>query len=1181
MRCRALGVVCVLAMLASGATPARAQTTTTEVLDPGPRPAKVIAGTGELKVAPNTPKIGEMVTASFAGGGVAWHINAPDGAKCSGKPTKLEGEAAKHLPLAYIGGASSCTWKAASTNGKWVAVEVSITGPCGDPENVRAGKAEYAICAGAHANDYYLAGSRSGISGRVRQSDGRPLVGVPVHLSGGSSETAVTTEGGNYTFFVSDGKYSVSGPSGFCTAATAAKKCEPVAKVSVPGSATVDFAPQTEGVIKGNIRDSQSKPVTGVTIRILGTSGQIVTTDGDGHYEARVPKGEYTLEASKPQAPTTDSAGKPLTPAPLKFCAARRSAGVGKCLDKPRVKVPPDQIVDFTPEGDAGLLVSISADEGFQGGFVRVKATITNPRSESIKYLKFEDDHGMSNEPVATGPAGSAASNVLALTDGPLPPPPSGLIAGASATMDYRFVAVDVGQAVLTVKATGTDGASGKTVTGEAAVTATVRDHDVNRDDMQTAVADGTDDILGTAADGLEQLNQSVAMDLKTTLNLPDASAADVTVGGQLGIPPDAAAIIKERPELAFELDKAEAEGFFGRAEKDTGEIKKWADGIYQTIADPDKRAAFGQGIIQEVKDLPSSTWNNAGYVGHALLSPLTEEGWQTAYDANAKAVANVGTFVDQTQANMAASRLAGVVKSREDPIGYAIDEKRALGDAEFGLIKFGVEAVTGDLEARAGVFVAGKALAPVLSGSRALLATATEVVKSRAELKRNMTLAAQAMRTIQPLEVGTILDAETLVGRGGWLASDAEAAQTKVLKPLEDKFGVPWQIAGRQSEISSAGIDVVAKKQFMTQKAVSPIAQMLGAEPTFAGTVGVTELAIVEAADARLQASGQLKLLAAKHPGFAEEYKAVLSAQKSQAEDWEKSAKWAEAKFGEPNYEKYEKSLRFLVDASKNPKYAKEGITVLTGVTGRPIPHGIRYLEQLDEAAFVESRGLTQSQVQALKKDLEHYPDAIKTLIGTETKNGTTRFIEELLNLPHGSDMDINYSGPVGGWGTIPMGQRGQAWSMFSSLMKTNVSRFPVHLGSDNAIDLSSKLYKKAVPYAIEHVPVSEARATATMISKRFEVMAKNAEDTAGRLNATADGREARAALTATSADRTRLQAEAASLRARAKEMTDNAVSWRSGTDPESLLKDRKLGQKTINITTGDIRVGHGSGGR
>lgn len=312
-------------------------------------PGEVVAGTGRLSVSPAIAGIGDTITATYSNaGGVTWTMNAPEGGKCTGKAEKVtDEEELKHSVTGVKGGPTSCSWKATQGTRGWVGVTVSITGPCGDPEMVRQGKHEFASCAGAHADDhYYVLSEDHAISGRATLASGRGIPGVTIKLSGKTSGTAVTTASGNYHFIVPKGSYTVAAGGGVCLDPSKRGECPTGKHVSVPQSRTVNFKAMAEAVIDGTVRDAAGKPASGVTVRIIGRGGQVVTTDGDGYFKVEVPKGTYMVAATRRvEVQEKDEDGNTRTVSKVEsFCSADEPR---KCPKTRTVSVPPDATLKF------------------------------------------------------------------------------------------------------------------------------------------------------------------------------------------------------------------------------------------------------------------------------------------------------------------------------------------------------------------------------------------------------------------------------------------------------------------------------------------------------------------------------------------------------------------------------------------------------------------------------------------------------------------------------------------------------------------------------------------------------------------------------------------------------------------------------------------------------------------
>ena len=381
--------------------------------------------------------------------------------------------------------------------------------------------------------------------------------------------------------------------------------------------------------------------------------------------------------------------------------------------------------------------------------------------------------------------------------------------------------------------------------------------------------------------------------------------------------------------------------------------------------------------------------------------------------------------------------------------------------------------------------------------------------------------------RTFQELDYGTVLDDTTLLTKGGMRAEDAREIQS-IARDVKTKFGVDLQIGARTSEPLSAGIDGVAKREFIKPKAISTLDKLLGGEESLAGRASVFE--------PKMPPPEVLKGLEARSPGITSKLQARYA---DQAKLWKE--------FQDEN-----SSLRTIVEGSTK---SKDGITVVVERPGYtlakdapelaakvPGQRPFAYLEQLDDPAFLEARGISEPRAAELKQTLSRYPDNGHTRLLVEEKNGTTTFIEGLQNKPIISDLDLEFAEPVGGW---PPGKRGQIETYVNARMK-QVERFPQHGWSDAAIDVPADYAEVAAKFRLTTANPAAARGVAEQYERRFKTMARLLRDKAAK----AVSPEVRQAL------------------------LDKAAKFDALTADE-LLKKYPPGEKVIVITAGDIRVG------
>jgi Carboxypeptidase regulatory-like domain len=1121
--------------------------------DPETPPESVRARTGYVTVSPRIVKVGERVTASYVNlGGVTWHLSPPDGADCTGRPVALEGEELKHSVTGVKGGMSSCSWVASGRG--WQSVSASITGPCGDPEAVRQGKAEFASCASARSNDHYYVSDSHYISGTVRQADGRPMAGVPIQLSGARSERKVTGASGSFAFRVPEGGYSVSaGRPGLCRTGTRLRNCQNPVSVTVPDSQSVDFEPATEGVIEGHVRDSQARGIDGVTVRIIGPSGQVLTTDGQGHYRANVPEGAYTITATK---------------ADRAFCTARSATGVGQpCVRQARVNVLPNQRVNFTPEDDPGIIVAIHGDEGVRSGFLPVRVSVSNPSDQTIEDVRFADSRGLSINSLLPNNSVAPTPTII-LTDGPTPAPPTSLAPGATFNIDYRFVPVVVGRAELAVDVQGTRAGRTEPVRGTEHGIATISDRDVTQADIDRAKVEGIEDALNAAGEAKRTLDLRVGelMSTTTTIGTAEVTAGHVTAARDMGLPDSFAGFLKESGENQLDFWKTFGGRWINNVHSSGQAGGQMMADIAGVIEDPVAVRGLAEGFVEWAKTVPSSALANGGYLLDAFSALETPDGLANIYDDNAALLSRMVEGVRDAGVGALELRAQAAERARTDPRAYRREVAQAWADGTFAVTKEVVVGVAGE-----GVGLAGRAVGSrVVGGLRNLrnaVSPTREAVESTAELAgagamseatRRIALGEAAARTAQELPYGTVLGPDDLVARAGILPGDA-AEINSIINGANDRWpGLDLEIIARTSEPLSVGIDGVAKREFVKPKAISSIDQLMGGESSFAGRSSVF--------NPRQLDDEVLDALESRNPGMRARIQERFDAQKSLFEK-----EWPSPE----DASKYPKSLRFLVDASSQ---YDEGITVLVSRPGHPLPDGLRYLEQLNEPEWLASHNVSASRASELKEQLTGFdasgrrtgaghPDQAKVKLAAEEKNGTITFSDR--GKPIVSDLDLQAVRPRNGVWPTPPPTRGEIEAYVAGRMR-NVSRFPFHGWSDAAIDLPAEYLEAAAKFELNTAHPAAARKAAEGIARRFRDMARLTRQQADRLDTQIAGLE-----------RSGQTSIANEVRAKKEKLLEKARKFDGFTNPNDLIRQWPPGEKVISFTSGGARVSSGTGGR
>jgi hypothetical protein len=137
-------------------------------------------------------------------------------------------------------------------------------------------------------------GTTFSISGKIT-SEGGPLSGVSVTLSGVASKRTTTDANGNYTFSIlGNGSYTVT-PSKTSYSFTPVSRSVTINDANIAGQ---DFIGATFS-ISGTIT-SDGGPLAGVSVTLGGAANKRTTTDANGYYSFNVlGSGTYTIMPSK------------------------------------------------------------------------------------------------------------------------------------------------------------------------------------------------------------------------------------------------------------------------------------------------------------------------------------------------------------------------------------------------------------------------------------------------------------------------------------------------------------------------------------------------------------------------------------------------------------------------------------------------------------------------------------------------------------------------------------------------------------------------------------------------------------------------------------------------------------------------------------------------------------------
>jgi hypothetical protein len=1113
--------------------------------------------TGTATVSPHLIREGEKINLSFAlePGGVDFTMPKDDvlcGHESENRDTEVQKDGRWVVENKPNITSSWCLFKPGSTHGKWSTMSVDVIGPCGSQIAVQEGRAEFAACAGTYGSDYYGVIGKDedlwGISGRVTLSDGRGMPGVPISVSGPESRSAITGPGGDYAFAVKKGTYKVSAGAKVCVKPQTGA-CSSSTSVTLPGSAAVNFGPAAEAVIRGTVFGEDSKPKQGVGVRIVGPDGINVTSDDKGHYEARVAKGSYTVSASLTETPPLKPGEQgPALPKTTNYCADDHGTFPKKCTTEVTVDAPPDHSVNFALARDPNdIQVELSGEQVVKGKTFVTTMKLTNPRNEDLTNLTFAAG-GLANESVMT--IGGDAVVPSADPDA-VPKLPTTLQARETATVKFRYDTPYPGQVVQTANVSGTLPDS-KVVKGTQAMTVEVG-RPLTKDDIKGATIDGTRAALDLMASKQEKLD---ALFAKAHMNdlTPHYDPVDLAVANAYGIPVSDAHLLNQNVDEAKAYFGGFGEEFIAQKDKfgkEGGQAA--ADLVHATwdrLWDPEGRAELTNAFVEGAIKMGQATKDNTGYIFESLRADFSFEGVKNIRDANVKLLADTGRALDEARMGVGEVLAQDEASYKKDPIGYRAEQGKAHGGATFQGVKEGGLAVVTEVGMKGVATASSKLLeatglrrmqvsAEELEGAAAAGSDVAAVDEAAAAAKR-MDLAEKALQTAQELPVGTVLDDATLLSRAGFRADDAKAIKG-IIADANKKFGIDLAIGARTSEPLSAGIDGVAKREFIKPKAVSVLDKLLGAEESLGGRASVF--------DPKMPSADVLKGLEAKVPGITEKLEARFADQRKLFVD-----------YADPN-----SGLRQLIKGGRQYKdgvraiVERPGFTLpgdLAGSQGKP---AFAYLEQLDEPNFLRSRGISADRAAELKSELSKFPDSGQTKLQAKFVNGTTTFTEGLEGgKPIISDLDLQFVEPEGGW---PPGKRAQIETYINARMK-EIDRFPQHGWSDTAPDISASAFDLAAKFKLVTTNPALAKVAAEQMEARYKSVAKVLRKQASRIRLAGTPEQF-----------------AADIKRRDK-LLAKAVEFEN-TTADALLKKYPPGEKIIVFKAGDARIGYSTGGK
>jgi hypothetical protein len=323
-----------------------------------------------------------------------------------------------------------------------------------------------------------------------------------------------------------------------------------------------------------------------------------------------------------------------------------------------------------------------------------------------------------------------------------------------------------------------------------------------------------------------------------------------------------------------------------------------------------------------------------------------------------------------------------------------------------------------------------------------------------------------QAMNTVQALAYDTKITAAEVTKLGGIPATDQKVL-ADILKEGEAKFGIAVAYETRTSEPLSASLDILAKPEFVKPKATSALDMILGAEEGNAGRVGLFA--------PKLPSPEVIAAAEARNPGFEAALKDRYASQKKLWGQWNDESS----------------PLRQIVAGSQQGP-----VKVILDVPGRQKPFGIIFLEQLDDPAWVASKGMTAQDVAAtrevlLGKDIggvlsNGWPRTFDVQLQAQASGlgSNTTTLKDLVRGKYlGSDLDGQGLAPIAGrW---PSGVQGAYETWFQQQLGQRLPRFPFHGHSNSAYDLASKYFQVAAEFTLNTTRPEAAEATAKDLAR------------------------------------------------------------------------------------------------
>jgi hypothetical protein len=922
---------------------------------------------------------------------------------------------------------------------------------------------------------------------------------------------------------------SVGGTTVSRTAGTPVTVIPPV-DIVVDSGQTVDTAPGEEFEVNVTVRNEWDKPLADIKPEAIEgpNAGSITKVSGPlGPDGEDATLGGYDLNPEESVRFTyTLRLEEDVWPAIITARFTGRDPETDTIFFVSGSSAPPD-----------GIGVEIAAERA--GSKLTVTTTVSNETGGPVEELGTS---GIVDEPVSDGEGGVVPSPLTnARTDHPLP---DTLAAGEEVEIVTELDIVGLGLAVLSESIAGLAGA--EPVGGFDIVSIEVGEGEVTVLDAEQAAADGLQTALGT----LGETNQLIIEAFTEEVS----EVTDTRV-----IDPGVQRMIDDYKSLGFSdywaeqltvwdyerttFDERAAAGwveFKAQLNRRGASASDSVGSFLDTVTSPTKTAAF-------VNEVYRSGITNLGYLGDvsAMHGP---ELLAVAIPANIELAEKFEAdlwFAWEGQQELREIERADFLAN---PTGTARTGGARVGgygangvvDAGIGMTAELATAGTSKLFGLAGRALVGEGLDVGMSPGRLGLGDGpgTDSLDPLSDTTSKLARLEQAQRdSLSALPPGTILELDELFSsRTGMHPDDAAFFQAQV-KAMEDKYGFKFIASFRTAEAASIDIpNVLGKEEWNTFKAVGALDEAIGAPSTLRGQASV--FAPVE------MSSDALAEMQAINPGFVKQYMERYITQKNN---------WAEFQAGTSKMNK-------ILDGSL--LHAESGgIRIINDRPGVDA-HGVTFLEQLDDATFIQSKGLTPSEAAVLKTELEGHPGLTQkyNVIAQNVDGGigfSVKTAEGQIR-PIGSDFDLQYFGPADGvW---PPGKKGQIITEFMDRVGKN-PRVPAHGASDLGFDMSSAAIKKLAEFEMLPYKGAAAGPKADQVLGRMQRVARD-------LRKQADNKERDALLNPniTPERRAALLKEVDGIRANADKI--------AGVTKDELLSYAK-GEKLVTITKGDIRVG------